>query len=393
MAKGIYIGVDGKARKVKRIYVGVNGKARDVRKVYVGNAAGKAEPVWSYMPIVRKGNGPSLRAGTCEAGATPVGNYAIIAGGRTNYVDSFSDTLVRQTLSSIRYSTAIDKSCATFENNKYAVFAGGDRSTSNRRYVSSYVYAYNEKLTQSSLSNLSIARDDCAGESVGDYVIFVGGSDLNVNLTNSADCYNSSLTKVSIARPGVLWDNATHGHTASHAIFFGGLNDTNTSACDRVVYDKNLTMKKTTTAIRLAMNGSRGASIDGKWVLFPVPSDIGDFGTYIKSFAYTDDLTEISIQPAKSCSPMNFYSSVSFGSYAIFAGGTSVLNGDTVWKTDVTSVYDSYLTCLDSDPVGDKNTNESSMSRIGTSNYCILVGGYVTGGDNLSRTDIFELIY
>lgn len=36
MSKGIYIGIDGKARKVKKLYVGVDGKARKVKKGYVG---------------------------------------------------------------------------------------------------------------------------------------------------------------------------------------------------------------------------------------------------------------------------------------------------------------------------------------------------------------------
>ena len=33
MAKGLYIGVDNKARKVKKIYIGVNGVAREVKAV------------------------------------------------------------------------------------------------------------------------------------------------------------------------------------------------------------------------------------------------------------------------------------------------------------------------------------------------------------------------
>ena len=36
MAKGAYIGVDGKARKVKKGYVGVDGKARKIKKAYIG---------------------------------------------------------------------------------------------------------------------------------------------------------------------------------------------------------------------------------------------------------------------------------------------------------------------------------------------------------------------
>lgn len=45
MAKAIYVGVGGKARKVKEIYVGVNGTARAVKKVYVG-VGGKARLAW-----------------------------------------------------------------------------------------------------------------------------------------------------------------------------------------------------------------------------------------------------------------------------------------------------------------------------------------------------------
>lgn len=36
MARGIYVGVNGAARKARQIYVGVNGVARKVRKIYVG---------------------------------------------------------------------------------------------------------------------------------------------------------------------------------------------------------------------------------------------------------------------------------------------------------------------------------------------------------------------
>ena len=51
MAKNIYVGVGGKARKVKQLYVGVAGKARKVKKVYVG-VGGKARLVWAaYVKV------------------------------------------------------------------------------------------------------------------------------------------------------------------------------------------------------------------------------------------------------------------------------------------------------------------------------------------------------
>ena len=53
MAKGMYVGVADKARKVKSIYVGVDGKARKVKKVYVGDANGKARLCWSAeLPVM-----------------------------------------------------------------------------------------------------------------------------------------------------------------------------------------------------------------------------------------------------------------------------------------------------------------------------------------------------
>ena len=44
--KACYVGVDGKARKVKKIYTGVDNKARKVKKAYVG-VGGKARPFFS----------------------------------------------------------------------------------------------------------------------------------------------------------------------------------------------------------------------------------------------------------------------------------------------------------------------------------------------------------
>ena len=46
MAKGTYIGVGGKARKVRNLYLGVGGKARKVKKAYVG-VGGKARLFYS----------------------------------------------------------------------------------------------------------------------------------------------------------------------------------------------------------------------------------------------------------------------------------------------------------------------------------------------------------
>ena len=50
MAKDAYIGVGGKARKVKNLYIGVGGKARKVKKAYIG-VGGKARLCYSARTV------------------------------------------------------------------------------------------------------------------------------------------------------------------------------------------------------------------------------------------------------------------------------------------------------------------------------------------------------
>ena len=48
MAKEIYVGVGGRARKAKTLYVGIGGVARSVKKIYVG-VGGKARLAWEDL--------------------------------------------------------------------------------------------------------------------------------------------------------------------------------------------------------------------------------------------------------------------------------------------------------------------------------------------------------
>lgn len=82
MAKGAYIGVGGKARKVKNLYIGVDGKARKVKKAYVG-VGGKARLFYtSTLPptTIELWNGKYIYTGiadVCYANGywVAVGNY------------------------------------------------------------------------------------------------------------------------------------------------------------------------------------------------------------------------------------------------------------------------------------------------------------------------------
>ena len=47
MAKGMFIGVESKARKIKKSFIGIDDKARKIKKMYIGDASGKARLFWS----------------------------------------------------------------------------------------------------------------------------------------------------------------------------------------------------------------------------------------------------------------------------------------------------------------------------------------------------------
>lgn len=132
MAKGVYIGVGNKARKVKAMYIGVGGKARKIVKGYIG-VGGKARPFWS--------GGEDLNKKVEYYGTiTPLANARFI-------------------------HTSI-----TIGN--YALFGGGLDSNGALAVVD----AYNSNLVRSSPTALSQARCNLSAQSIGNYALFVGGS-------------------------------------------------------------------------------------------------------------------------------------------------------------------------------------------------------------------------
>ena len=70
---GFYIGVDGKARKVKGGYIGVDGKARKIKKGYIGDENGHARLCWSASPFdpVFANNTWDEIALACQTGSVP----------------------------------------------------------------------------------------------------------------------------------------------------------------------------------------------------------------------------------------------------------------------------------------------------------------------------------
>ena len=80
MAKGIYVGAGGVARRMKKAYVGGAGMARAVRKMY-GGVGNRARLCYSAEPEYA-GTGVPLADPKYGAKAATAGNSALIGGGR-----------------------------------------------------------------------------------------------------------------------------------------------------------------------------------------------------------------------------------------------------------------------------------------------------------------------
>lgn len=86
---GFYIGVDGKARKVKGGYIGIDGKARKINKGYIGDENGVARLCWSGVDPVFANNTWEEIVLACQTNNVPdswaVGDQKTMTIGGTNY--------------------------------------------------------------------------------------------------------------------------------------------------------------------------------------------------------------------------------------------------------------------------------------------------------------------
>ena len=79
MAKAVYVGVNSKARKMKKAYIGIGGKARKVKKMYIGDSSGKARLCYS-AELEKVGMATALSTARYDMRAATVGKYALFAG-------------------------------------------------------------------------------------------------------------------------------------------------------------------------------------------------------------------------------------------------------------------------------------------------------------------------
>ena len=186
MAKGCYIGVNGKAHKVKKGYVGVSGKARKIKKAYIG-VGGKARICWSGGELAYYGTTTPLSVARRSLSATSIGNYALFAGGYTrgpqSEVDSYTSSLVMTTLGSGLRLSCSDMGATS--NSNYAIFGGG-----NFNGPQSTVTTFSKTLVRTIDLTLATSARGLAATSIGNYALFGGGDNSN-NLGSGTTKYDN----------------------------------------------------------------------------------------------------------------------------------------------------------------------------------------------------------
>ena len=128
-----------------------------------------------------------------------IGNYAVITGGPSRYLDAYDDSLTKvSTTAEINWQRTNEIGCATI--GPYGLIAGGDLGIS---YDSSnLVECFDGSLTKQTLTSLSYKRGPTVGCSFKGFALFVGGynsaaSYPEPSYITSADCYDSNLTRIS----------------------------------------------------------------------------------------------------------------------------------------------------------------------------------------------------
>ena len=356
--KKAYIGIGGTARKVKKMYIGdSSGKARlcySAELEYVGTATALSEArnslsaasvgnyaifaggktsyntgssyVDAYDSSLVRTSVTSLNSSRGNLGSATVGSHALFAGGGIYYslgahmrpgtsyyygystVEAYDTSLTKTTATSLSMARMSPSGVSI---GKYALLGGGYTGVNGASipwgqgvpyYYKNVVDAYNESLTRTTATALSVARN-CTGVTIGSYALFAGGTK-----SDAVDAYDTSLTRTtvsSLSASGVVYGATTIGRYALIGIDGGTMN----------VYDTSLT--RTTAASLSASRTFYSSANIGDYALFAGGYSSSDY--YSTVDAYDSSLvrtTATSLNTAR-CE----LAAATVGDYAIFAGG------------------------------------------------------------------------
>lgn len=331
----------------------------------------------SFPTVSYDGVATQLSVGRGELGKANVGDYILFAGGQTRTdssyayysgaVDSYDSSLSKTTPSSLSQARA-DVMGATAGS--YAVFSGGAApDSSGGPDYSSSVNAYNQSLTRSSPTSLSVGRTGFAATSVGEYALFAGGQISSSSVTDSVNAYNSNLTRTtpnSLSSARYALAGASNG---SYALFGGGGFRSYSNIVD--AYDAELS-RTTPEGLSVARMTISPASTPN-YAIFAC--GYGSSGVSSLVEAYDEFLTYKQGTPLSSPVRYKNDASTSIGNYAFFAEANSLVE-----------MYDQFLTKAGDTTI---SNNRSNLAAGSVGEYVLFAGGY--SGTGLTLVDICKL--
>lgn len=377
MSKGMYLGVNGTAHKVKKAYVGVDGVARKVKKGYIG-VNGVARLVYSSEISYGHSFISNTTTTRAMAASATIGNHAIIVGGIQhtssgydvkNLVSAVDDNLTRTELTRLpsnKYAV-----CGVATDN-HAIFAGGYYQ--GRR---DDVHAYDKNLTRSTLSTLPVATEWMQGARAGEYALMTGGEiDGTYNCTEYVYAFDKNLTRTWPTSLAARRYRHICVAAGTHAIIAGGSTDAGNIKTVET-YDASLT-RSTLPDLPNFIYGDfsldkRSAAVSTEThALFAAPPSHS--ATTSTVYAYNTDLVRQTV-PAL-YKTVAYFAGAAVNGCAIFAGGTTdgSYMDDSKSQTTTATAYDAELTRA--------NPGNLQIARVGMAGatvgkYAIFVDGNV----------------
>ncbi|WFR55344.1 hypothetical protein QA584_17235 [Anaerocolumna sp. AGMB13025] len=356
MAKGIYFGVGGAARKVSKLYYGVGGVARKVKKGYIG-VNGVARLFFNSAPEKVASVTP-LSVASAGTSVAFTGAYAVVANGSDNNgyptksVDAYNASLVK--VAAPAYDTKYRSGITPASIGGYACFYGGVWTDTSSNYAS--MIRYDPSLIRT-IAATSLAKGGMAVARNTTYTVFIGGSTYNGVTQRTADtvaenfltqtlpdvsandiwqrdtmvastpnyavfskdpfnvAYDNARVQVAFSSPG---NKQGIGATLKNYILLAGGIMSNAITNQVAAYDYNLTRIATTT-LNIPLRYSSSVSRDDYAIIAGGQYGSGQIdltgeACYFDTFLVRDTLPSLIT---------NMYGAGTFsiGDYAVFAGG------------------------------------------------------------------------
>ena len=387
----LFVGVNNVARKVKKAYIGINGVARK----FFG-------PILKYIGTTTS----TLSSYKCDLASAVTGNYALFAGGISEYyndgvagaavktVDAYDNTLIKSTPSSL--DTQVE-GLAGISFNNYALFGGG-KSNAALYPIQTTVNVYNNSLSKLTSVALSTRRHYLNGGKIGDYALFAGGYQVNItnSYLNSVDAFNTSLVLIDPA-PDSLSEKKISFATAqssNYLLFAGG--QTSSSKLLSTVDAYNTSLVKTTcTDLSVGRPLLAGTVIDNIYLF------AGGGSSSVGNTSVIDVYNSLIKTDSLSLSVARYdLTGVVIDEYIIFAGGASRTGTNPVVTnaSDVVDVFNKQLISISGYYL---SSAKGGLASASLGNYALFAGGTRTTNDGYdsdgyyssNTVDVFQNYY